>query len=53
MGLGLLEEKGIHHEVGVGGSSAKDDDASGAVDSSGKPSMGQKIKEKLHIGKKS
>ncbi|KAL9121029.1 MAG: hypothetical protein Q9187_002415 [Circinaria calcarea] len=43
----LLEEKGVHREAsGVSNSSASVDTS----DTSSKPSMGQKIKEKLHIG---
>lgn len=47
---GLLEEKGVHRE---GGNTGPPQDVPGAKggDSSNKPSLGQKIKDKLHIGK--
>lgn len=46
---GLLEQKGIHKNDS--GAQERDGDAPDPHDSVKKPSIGQKLKEKLHIGK--
>ena len=49
--IGLLEEKGIHHEVGASGSSKTDESESTDKKDDGKegkPSLKEKIKAKLH-----
>jgi len=43
----LLEEKGVHHEAGAT-ASPDDDKEDGGADKEGKPSVGEKIKSKLH-----
>ena len=45
--LGLLEQKGIHHEPGSGKPAA---DPSAPHDASSKGSMVSKLKDKLHMG---
>lgn len=47
--VGLLEEKGIKREPGPG-PPASDPNAPDPLDPGNKPGMGQKIKEKLHLG---
>lgn len=42
-----MEQGGVHRDPGPGKVGTG---ASGSVDSADKPSMGQKIKEKMHIG---
>ena len=49
---GLLEQKGIHRTDAPGGGVTGDDSSTVSLDSSGKPSMGQKLMDKLHMGKK-
>ncbi|KAE9373580.1 hypothetical protein N431DRAFT_544550 [Stipitochalara longipes BDJ] len=48
----LLEEKGIHHELGAGGSPASTEEVGGKDEKAGKTKLRDKIKEKLHIGHK-
>ncbi|MCJ1259146.1 hypothetical protein MMC24_006981 [Lignoscripta atroalba] len=48
----LLEQKGIHRTDAPGGGVTGDDSSTVSLDSSGKPSMGQKLMDKLHMGKK-
>ena len=45
---GLLEEKGVHHEVGATGSPAGKEDV-GADAKADKPKLSERIKAKLHI----
>lgn len=48
MPLGLLEEKGIHHEPGMGKPAA--DDNAPKPDQSSKGGVTSKLKDKLHLG---
>jgi hypothetical protein len=46
--IGLLETKGIHHEVDKPSGTVDDDATDNAAGSHEKKSLGQKIKDKLH-----
>ena len=47
--VGLLEEKGVHREGNVG--PLEETPGESSASKADKPSVGQKIKEKLHMGK--
>jgi hypothetical protein len=52
MGVGLLEEKGIHHDPAADGPPVSKDEVGGADEKASKPKLREKIKAKLHIGHK-
>ncbi len=51
MEIGLLEEKGVHHEPGAGGPPTGKEEVGSTDAKADKPKLSERIKAKLHIGK--